>query len=95
MRLRLLSSAEKKLAEAAKYYEEQAAGLGRDFLDEVLKALKKIRDFPEAWTPVSDSQQRCRLNRFIYEIRSDEIVIASVMHLHGHRLEKGPARRLG
>ena len=46
MRLRLLSPAEKKLAEAAKYYEEQAAGLGRDFLDEVLKALKKIREFP-------------------------------------------------
>jgi len=88
MRLRLLSPAETELAEAAKRYQDQVAGLGSDFLDEVLVALKKIREFPEAWAPVSKFQRRCRLNRFpyglIYEIRTEEIVIASVMHLHRH-----------
>ena len=79
--LKIQQFLETKLANAAKYYEEQVVGLGSDFLDEALVALKKIRDFPEAWAPVSKSQRRCRLNRFpyglIYEIRPEEIIIAS------------------
>ena len=88
MTIRFLSPAEAELASAARYYEEQVPGLGTDFLDEVETALGKIGDFPEAWAPVSDAQRRCRLHRFpyglIYEVRSDEIIIASVMHLHRH-----------
>jgi len=88
MTIRFLSVAEAELASATQYYEQQVPGLGADFLDEVEVAIGKIRDFPEAWTPVSTSLRRCRLRRFpyglIYEIRINEIIIASVMHLHRH-----------
>lgn len=88
MTVRFLSPAESELASATGYYEKQVPGLGSDFLDEVTTAIEKIRRHPEAWPPVSETQRRCRLNRFpyglIYESRSDEIVIAPVMHLHRH-----------
>ena len=53
MTIRFLSRAETELASAAQYYEQQVSGLGSDFLDEVEVAIGKIRDFPEAWSPVS------------------------------------------
>jgi hypothetical protein len=64
MTIRFLSVAEAELASATHYYEQQIQGLGTDFLDEVEVAIGKIRDFPEAWTPVSSSLRRCRLRRF-------------------------------
>lgn len=86
MRIRLLSIAESELAVAADYYETQASGLGEEFLSEALQAIGRIRSNPEAWCPISEKFRRCRLHRFpygmIYEIRSYEIIIVSLMHLH-------------
>jgi len=88
MTIRFLSPAEAELAAAAQYYEEQVPGLGEEFLDEIELALEKILSFPEAWAPLSHNQRRCPLRRFpyglIYQVRGDEIIIASVMHLRRH-----------
>ncbi len=88
MRLRFLSPAESELVAAARFYDKQVSGLGLEFLDKVQHALNVIRKNPELPSHISDSQRRCRLRRFpyglVYQIRPDEIVVASVMHLQRH-----------
>ncbi len=88
MTIRFLSAAEAELGTATRYYEQQVPGLGSDFLDEIEAAVRRIRAFPKAWSPVAGSFRRCRLHRFpyglVYEIRPNEVIIASVMHLHRH-----------
>jgi hypothetical protein len=48
MSYRLLSVAETELAEAAIWYEKQAAGLGHQFLDEFEATMERVARFPEA-----------------------------------------------
>jgi hypothetical protein len=48
MRVRFLEIAEIELDEAIQYYNYEAAGLGDDFLSEVLNVLDRIAEFPEA-----------------------------------------------
>ena len=85
MKARFLSSAEAELREALEFYESAQPGLGDQFLDEIESAVKLIESFPEAWTPLSARTRRCRTRRFpyalFYQIRSDEILIVSVMDL--------------
>ena len=50
MSYRLLSVADSELTEAAQSYEKQAAGLGKEFLDEFEAVMSRIMRFPEAWT---------------------------------------------
>jgi plasmid stabilization system protein ParE len=82
---RFTSSAETELREAAAFYEAAENGLGARFLDEVEAAVVRIRCNPEAWAPMSPRTRRCRTHRFpfglFYQIRSDEILIVSVMDL--------------
>ena len=58
MNYRLLQPAELELAQAASWYEAQAAGLGLEFLDEFEAAMERVTQFPEAWTKVSARHRR-------------------------------------
>jgi len=82
---RFTSAALSELREATLYYEERENGLGRIFLDEVDSTVERILANPRAWHPLSPRTRRCRTHRFpfglIYQIRSDEILITSVMNL--------------
>ena len=85
MNARFTSSAETELREAAAFYEGAENGLGARFLDEVETAVARILANPEAWAPMSPRTRRCRTRRFpfglFYQIRTDEILIVSVMDL--------------
>ena len=82
---RFTSSALVELREAMWFYEEKESGLGAVFLDEVDATVERILANPNAWHPLSARTRRCRTHRFpfglIYQIRSDEILITSVMDL--------------
>lgn len=91
MTVRFLSIAEAELASATHYYEQQVPGLGTDVLDEVGAAIGKIRDFPEAWTPVSTSLRRFRLRRFPYGLIY-EICIYTGIQTTGRKISNGPTR---
>jgi len=82
---RFSSAALTELRQATLYYEEQENGLGVVFLDEIEAAVERILANPHAWHPLSPRTRRCRTHRFpfglIYQIRSDEILINSVMDL--------------
>ncbi len=86
MTVRFLRIARTELLQAVDYYDSQAAGLGSEFLLEVLSAADRISEFPEAWQLVDTSIRRCQLHRFpyalIYTNNVADIVILSVAHLH-------------
>jgi plasmid stabilization system protein ParE len=86
--VRFLIPAETEMLEAARYYEQQAPGLGVDFLDKIDSAVRDIGEDPERW-PVLRLQIRRRLiHRFpyglLYRVDPDEIIILAIMHLHRH-----------
>jgi hypothetical protein len=91
MHYRFTISALKELRQAILYYEERENGLGKAFLDEVEETIYRILLNPSAWHSLSTRTRRCRTHRFpfglIYQIRSDLILITSVMDLR-----RDPAR---
>jgi len=87
MTWRLLPPAAREVRYAARFYEEKVSGLGFDFISEVRAAVRRILANPKAWCPLDDQFRRCRTARFpygiIYTIEGDELLVVSVMHLHG------------
>lgn len=84
MRIRYLDAADAEFQQAINYYNDQQAGLGFAFSDEVKDAIARIGNFPLAWTPLSKRTRRCQVHRFpysiIYELRPDTIVIVAIQH---------------
>ena len=72
------------IVEAARWYEEQAEGLGADFLRAVDLAVATIQHNPLQYQQMYDRVRRARLRRFpyvvIYYVSDDEIVIVSCIH---------------
>lgn len=77
--------AEDEFFEAIEYYEAVEPGLGHDFSQEVLAAIKNMSAYPRAWPILIDDIRRCLTNRFpfgvIYAIEEDHIQVLAVMHL--------------
>ena len=86
MKIIFLEIAQIELDDAIQYYNYEVPGLGDAFLNEVLNALDRIGEFPEAWHPCSKRTRRCQTRRFpygiIYQIREEEILIVAVANLH-------------
>ena len=82
---RFTSAALEELTQATLHYELRENGLGTAFLNEIDAALNRILQQPAAWHQLSPRTRRCRTHRFpfglIYQIRTDEILITSVMDL--------------
>jgi hypothetical protein len=83
MRVAYLDAASYEFDEATAYYNEEPAGLGFEFADEIKQTLEH-QNHPEAWTPLSKRTRRCQVHRFpysvIYEVRGDLIVIVAIQH---------------
>ena len=79
-------AADEEMKTSIVYYEEQAAGLGNDFLDEIEQGLHRIRQFPLLWTIYEGEYRRYLFKRFpyglIYRIENEKIFIIAVAHLH-------------
>ena len=77
--------ADREINEAASYYEEQAIGLGVDFLDEVENCLASVLEYPMGGPEVLSGVRRRLLRRFpygiLYSIKADSIRVLAVMHL--------------
>jgi hypothetical protein len=86
MEIRFLEVAQFELDEAIEYYNGQRVGLGDEFLLEVLGALERMKNYPEAWHPFSVRTRRCQTRRFpygiIYHQIAGEILVVAVAHLH-------------
>jgi hypothetical protein len=83
--IRILSCAERELAEGVDYYNQEQPGLGFVFAAEVEKALDRIRVFPNAWPQFSKRSRRYVVQRFpygvLYQVRADGVLVLAIMHL--------------
>ena len=86
MSIRLLVPAQTELDDAIAWYAEQAPGLGDAFLIEVLKTLRLVEQFPQAWHSLGPEIRRCRLRRFpysvVYTLDGPGILVLAVAHQH-------------
>jgi len=66
------------------WYQEQAEGLGDDFLNELESAYQAVAEFPEAWPLFQKGFRRHLLPRFpfsiIYRKKGDAVFVVAVMH---------------
>ncbi len=85
MTVEFLREARSEWLEAIEYYNEQRAGLGYEFAQEVDRAVSRIVQFPEGWTKVGEHTRRALLDRFpyglLYTLQTDRIVVTAVMNL--------------
>ena len=86
MRIRFLEAAQQEVDDAVAWYDEREEDLGRDFLDELDRVIRRIKSFPLASTEIDPGIRRCLLARFpyglIYGIDEDLIIVIAVSHLH-------------
>jgi plasmid stabilization system protein ParE len=86
VKVRFLTPAQRELDDAVAWYDEQAAGLGLEFLDELDRAVRRVLDFPLSFPAIERNIRRCRLARFpyglIYGVDGGTIVLLALAHLH-------------
>lgn len=86
MEIRFLDVAQQEFDEAVEYFNSESAGLGDQFLLEVLDALARVRQFPNAWHLYTENSRRCQTRRFpygiVYQVLPDEILVVAVAPLH-------------
>ena len=80
--------AEADIAAAFAWYEEQRAGLGTDFLDEIGRCFQRIEDHPEAYSTVYRRYRRALTRRFPYKVfyivEQDYVSIVAIIHAARH-----------
>ncbi len=85
MEINISPSAREETIAAARYYEEEASGLGKAFMGALRIGLRRIRKYPNASTIIRGKYRRHLLDRFpfgvIYRIDNDVITIVAIMHL--------------
>ena len=83
--LLLRGKAKADIRRAAKWYEYQRKGLGREFVAEVDAALTRLQANPEQYEIVHREIRHAILRRFpygiFYRIRSTTISVFAVLHL--------------
>ncbi|MGA9335070.1 MAG: type II toxin-antitoxin system RelE/ParE family toxin [Rudaea sp.] len=86
--LRVRPEAEADIQEAATWYEEQRAGLGHEFLDEVLRIFAGICAQPGQYPIVHRKARRALMHRFpfgvYYRVEQAFIIVVAVMHGRRH-----------
>ena len=86
MKVRFLTLAQRELDDAVIWYNEQAAGLGQDLLDELDRAVRRAVAFPLSSAEIEPGIRRCLLARFpyglIYGVDGETLVVIAVAHLH-------------
>lgn len=86
MKLRFLILAQRELDDAVTWYNEQAAGSGQEFLDELDRVVRRAVTFPMSCPEIEPGVRRCLLARFpyglIYGVDRKTIVVVAVAHLH-------------
>jgi len=78
--------ADREFDESVKYYEDCQSGLGMDFAEEVYAAIRRISEYPDAWSEMSKNTRRCLVNRFpygvIFQVKLGMLRIIAVANLH-------------
>jgi len=86
MNIRFLNLADQEVSDAVEWYEEQAEGLSRAFLDELDRIVRPVRTYPLIATQIEPEIHRFLFTRFpyslVYGIDRDTIVVITVANQH-------------
>ena len=78
--------AKAELVTAARWYDAQKQGLGRELREEAEAAVSRVLATPEAFGSVRDDVRCHQLHRFpygiVYRVQPNRIYIVAVTHLH-------------
>lgn len=84
--VRFVLPAEREMLDAARFYAQQAPGLGADFLNKIESAVCDIGEHPERWPVLRFDIRRRLVHRFpyalLYRVDREEVVVLATMHLH-------------
>lgn len=85
-RLLIRRPAKNDLRHAARWYEGQSAGLGRELVAEVEAALNRIVENPLQYQTIYRDVRRAIPHKFpygvFYRIEQNDIVVLAIVHLH-------------
>lgn len=83
-RLIVSDRALREMGEAYEWYEEQVAGLGKEFLDALETQFEDIAQSPQIYTETQRGVRRALLSRFPYGVfyasKGDIVSILGVVH---------------
>ena len=86
MKVRFLTPAQQELDDAVAWYDQQADGLGKEFLDELDRTIRRVVTYPLSAKEIEPGIRRGLLARFPYGLLygqdEDSIVVVAVAHLH-------------
>ena len=86
MDIRFLTLAQQEVDDAVLWYNQQAEDAGREFLDELDRAVRLVKLHPIALTEIESGIRRCLFSRFpyalVYGIEGEMIIVIAVAHLH-------------
>lgn len=78
--------AQNEFASAARFYEDQRNGLGRDFARTIQRTYARLLESPAAGAPFGRRLRRVLVPKFPYglpyRVEVDRIHVIAVMHLH-------------
>jgi hypothetical protein len=87
--LRALRAANSEVHRTIAWYDDQRAGLGDEFLQELKLAFERIEAAPDRFgrvlsSPTKDDIRGCRLKRFpylvYYRLRSEGVLVIAISH---------------
>jgi plasmid stabilization system protein ParE len=86
-RLIIRPAAEQDLSEAAHWYEERGAGLGKEYLFAVDQTIETILERPLTFQEIEQGIRRAAVRRFPYGVYfiADEVAVTVLAVLHGSR----------
>ncbi|MFX1238854.1 MAG: type II toxin-antitoxin system RelE/ParE family toxin [Promethearchaeota archaeon] len=85
-KITFILEAEEEMNYSAQYYNQQASGLGFDFLKEIEKSLLSIEENPERYPLCEINIHKFNVKRFpfsifyVFEKELDKIVILAIAH---------------
>jgi toxin ParE1/3/4 len=88
MEVFLLRAAQADIRRTAQFYEEEAAGLGSDFLAEIDRAVGLLEQNPVLGAPLPRGARKLLLRRFpflvIYRAEAEHILVLAIAHQCRH-----------
>ena len=85
-RLLIRRQAKSDLRHAARWYEGQSSGLGREFVAEVEAALNRIVENPLQYQTIYRDVRRAIPRKFpygvFYRLERNDLVVFAIVHLH-------------
>lgn len=80
MKVEFLTPAQREFEQIVRYYDQQREGLGNQIIIEFRRTVRRIENFPTAWSAMSSDVRRCQVHRFL-TVSSTQFVMRGYLSL--------------